>query len=769
MNSRLRILHLEDSRRDAELIHATLESEGLDFEVFHVKNKEEFETAITQNRFDVILSDFALPHYNGLTALDFARSRVPSVPFILLSGTVGEEVAVQSLKTGATDYILKQKPARLAQAIRRALEEAKERVRRQAVEEALRKSEERFQFASRATNDIIWDWDLETNDWWQNESFSKLFGYRSDEIEPKIHFWIDRLHPEDRERVLSGLHAVGRVDAVVWSDEYRFRRRDGTYADIFDRAYVIHNANGKAVRMIGAMMDISQRKQAEEKVREQAALLDKAQDAIHVRDLEGRICYWNKGATRVYGWTESEVLGKKAHELLARSDSSQMRQAIERVRERGEWVGEVQQLTKSGEAVEVESRWTLMRNGDGKPKCTLVIDTDITEKKRLEAQFLRAQRMESIGALAGGIAHDLNNILSPILMAADFLHEELAASGNHQMVDIIKTSAQRGSDMVKQILSFARGVSGEPTMLQVRHLVTDFGKLLKETFPRSIQIQTIFAKDLRLVKGDATQLHQVLMNLCVNARDAMPDGGSLKIEAANVVLKEKRTRMQQQPVSGPYVVLTVADTGHGIPPHLLDKIYDPFFTTKSIGKGTGLGLSTVLSIVKTHNGFMEVSSQVGKGTSFSVYLPAGPASEETVAEDKGVPPPMGHGEQVLVVDDECAVLEITRETLGLYNYQVLTATNGGEAVTLYLQHRGQIKAVITDMMMPIMDGKAMIQALQKIDPTVKVICVSGLSSRPNLTAAAALSVRASLKKPFSSEKLLTTLRSVIDGVEATTQ
>ncbi len=639
MKQPLRILHLEDSRQDAELIRGTIEGEGLACEITHVKNKDGFESAILTGAFDVILSDFALPHYNGLAALDFARSSIPSVPFILVSGTVGEEMAVQSLRTGATDYILKEKPARLVEAIRRALQEAGEKAKRRQAEEALRKSEERFQFAARATNDVIWDWDFKTNSFWRNEAFNKVFGYHSEELEPGVESWLTRIHPEDKERVLSGLHALDEGGEVVWSDEYRFRRRDGTYADVFDRGYVIHDSAGKPVRMIGAMMDTS-------------------------------------------------------------------------------------------------------------------------EKKKLEAQFLRAQRMESIGALAGGIAHDLNNILSPILIVADLLTE--SHPENREMLQLVKTSAQRGSDMVKQILSFARGVSGEHAVFQIKHLVADMGKLLQETFPRSIEIRTEFARDVPLVKGDATQVHQVLMNLCVNARDAMPNGGSLLIAASDVILTEKQTPMQQKPVSGPFVVLTVADTGDGIPPHLLDKIYEPFFTTKELGKGTGLGLSTVLSIIKSHNGFIEVISHVRQGTTFQVYLPATVAPETMAAPDKPRTLLSGQGETILVVDDEFAVLEITRETLSGHNYQVWTAKNGAEAIRVFRQRQHEIKVVITDMMMPVMDGTATIQALHQIDPCVKVICVSGLSSEPNLNDAARFNVQASLRKPYTPEKLLTTVRQVID-------
>ena len=640
MSTPLRILHLEDNRRDAELVRSILEEEGLDWEIVHVKNKEEFEAAITSNVFDVILSDFALPHYNGLTALDFARTKTPWVPFILVSGTIGEEMAVQSLRTGATDYILKQRPVRLIEAIRRAMEETKERLGRRQAEEALRKSEERFQFAARATNDVIWDWDLERNSFWRNETFNKVFGYRTEEIEPGVESWISRIHPDDKERILSGLHALGESSGEVWSDEYRFRRSDGTYAHVFDRGYVIHDATGKTVRMIGAMMDTS-------------------------------------------------------------------------------------------------------------------------EKKKLEAQFLRAQRMESIGALAGGVAHDLNNILAPILMVADLLQDELVTQGNREMLNIVRSSAQRGSEMVKQILSFARGVSGEHAVFQIKHLVGEVAKLLQETFPRSIQIKTDFGQDLNVIKGDATQLHQVMMNLCVNARDAMPEGGTLLIQVENMVLKERQTPMHQNPLSGPFVLLTVKDTGEGIPPGLLDKIYEPFFTTKGVGKGTGLGLSTVLGIVKTHNGFVEVSSEVGKGTSFRIYLPAS-AETETSSEQRATAPPTGHGERILVVDDESAVLQITRETLSLFNYQVWTARNGAEAVDIYHDHHSEIKAVITDMMMPIMDGKATILALRQINPHVRIICTSGISSKPSLGIATFPKVSASLEKPFTPERLLTTLRRVID-------
>jgi CheY-like chemotaxis protein len=317
--------------------------------------------------------------------------------------------------------------------------------------------------------------------------------------------------------------------------------------------------------------------------------------------------------------------------------------------------------------------------------------------------------------------------------------------------------------MVKQILSFARGVAGEPVMLQVKHLVDEIVKLAKETFPRSINIATKIGDDLRPIMGDATQLHQVLLNLCVNARDAMPEGGTISIEAENIILEGVKTPMQEQPLSGPHLQLRVSDTGCGIDPAVLDKIFEPFFTTKEDGKGTGLGLSTVLSIVKSHGGMLEVLSQVGRGTTFKICLPVAAATETERARRKPRPPPLGRGELVLLVEDEMAILEITKELLESFNYRVLTATDGVEAVTLYRQRKGEIQLVVTDLMMPIMDGPALIRALRQLDPKAKVIVVSGLGSTAQLADVNDLNVQAYLTKPYSTELLMTTLRNALNG------
>jgi PAS domain S-box-containing protein len=442
--------------------------------------------------------------------------------------------------------------------------------------------------------------------------------------------------------------------------------------------------------------EITERERAEEQLREQASLLDKAQDAIGVRDLEHHLIYWNKGAQHLYGWTAEEVIGKNADELLYKEESSLLIDAKKSVIENGEWIGELHQATKDGIEIIVESRWSLIRDNEGNPKSILIINTDITEKKKLESQLLRSQRMESIGTLAGGIAHDLNNVMTPMMLSVEVLKEKFKDEQSQKLLTILEKNSQRGANLIKQVMSFARGVEGVRIPLQVSQTISEIEDVIKETFPKSIEIRIDIQKDLHAISGDSTQLHQVLMNLCVNARDAMSDGGILSISTENFLIDENYARMNTEAKIGWYVVITVSDTGTGIPPKIVNRIFEPFFTTKEHGKGTGLGLSTSLGIVKSHDGFINVYSEVGKGTKFSVYLPAITTNKGQNAEDE---PGFlsGQGELVLIVDDEAPIREITRTTLEAYGYRVITAIDGAEAVVLYAQNKGEISVVLMDI------------------------------------------------------------------------
>jgi len=506
-------------------------------------------------------------------------------------------------------------------------------------------------------------------------------------------------------------------------------------------------------------IELAERKRAEQKVREQAALLNITTDAILVRNLSHQIVFWNKGAERLYGWLAAEAHGKKATELLYHNLPTNSEEIYQTVLDQGLWQGELHQSTKTGQEVIVESRWTLVRDLQGAPQAILMVNTDITQKKQLERQFLRAQRMESIGTLAGGIAHDLNNVLAPILMSVPLLEAQLRDPNDlksRQWLDIVESSARRGSNLVKQVLSFARGVEGEKTLLEIKHLIWEIREIAEETFPKSITFSTNLSRDLWLIHGDATQLHQILLNLCVNARDAMPRGGLLQISAQNLILGDQDVQLHIDAKVGPYVVITVSDTGIGIPEEMSDRIFDPFFTTKEIGKGTGLGLSTVLSITKNHQGFITFSSEVGMGTAFKVYLPAILESENLKTTETNLL--AGANQVVLVVDDEVSIRAITKTTLENHGYRALTASNGLEAISLYTQHQHEIQVVLIDLMMAGMDGPDVIRGLRTMSSGVKIIATSGLNLPDQL---AGMPVEEFLQKPFTTPELLATLYHVL--------
>ncbi|MDY6899270.1 MAG: PAS domain S-box protein [Cyanobacteriota bacterium] len=514
--------------------------------------------------------------------------------------------------------------------------------------------------------------------------------------------------------------------------------------------------------VVTSFSDITRRKEAEDKIAEQAQLLDITTDAILVKDLDETILYCNRSVEQIYGWTKAELIGKTANELLYQEISPELEEALSKVVEAGSWMGELHKVTKTGKNIIVASRWTLVRDEAGNPKSVLTVDTDITEKKQMENQFLRTQRLESLGTLASGIVHDLNNMLTPILAIAQLLPLKLNSQQDcSEMLTILENSAMQGADLVKQILTFARGNEGKRTVIQVKHLLKDVEQFAKRTFGKSIVIERNLPQDLLTVSADPTQIHQVLMNLVVNARDAMPNGGTITITAQNLYVDESYAKMNIEAKVGNYVVVTIDDTGTGIPPEVIERIFDPFFTTKQLGKGTGLGLSTVIGIVKNHGGFIQVSSKLGRGSQFKVYLPS--TQEMTIEAVQENAVQIGNSELILVVDDEAAIREIIKTTLESQNFKVLTGEDGIEAISTYAQNKKKISLVLIDMMMPEMGGATAISALQQLNPQVQIIAISGLASTESLAQAAGSGIQGFLAKPFTKSDLLNTISGVLQS------
>ncbi len=623
-------------------------------------------------------------------------------------------------------------------------------------EAQLRESEELFRLIADAIPHMLWLKRANLTTEYINRRGLQYNGITPDEIQTWD--WTQTVHPDDALR--SGQAWQETVSrGTAFECEYRLRRADGQYRWHLTRSLPLRDAAGEIVKWVGTCTDIHDQKLAEERIHEQAALLDEAQDAIHVKDLEGRITYWNKSAERLHGWTAAEALGRPALEFLY-ADQEQATVARAHLFQHGAWRGELIKKTKDGRELIVETRWTLVRAADGKPKSILAINTNITEKKQLESQLLRAQRMESIGTLAGGIAHDLNNVLTPVSVSLEIIRRYVTDPRDQSLLDLLETSVQRAADMVRQILSFARGVEGRRMLIAPKYVVREIERIARETFLQQIQVEVAYAHDSWAFLGDPTQIQQVLLNLCVNARDAMPGGGRLTIEAANAMVDDSYAGMNAEAKPGPYVVFSVCDTGMGIPREMHEKIFDPFFTTKEVGSGTGLGLATTAAIVKSHGGFIHLYSEVSRGAVFKVYLPAQPG-QVALEGTPTTPLPRGQGECIMVVDDETTIREVTRSTLERFGYQVILASDGAEALALYAQRRAEIAVVITDIMMPILDGVATIHALRRINPEVKVIAASGLMTETQNRAALDAGATEILEKPYTADAMLLGLNRVL--------
>lgn len=506
------------------------------------------------------------------------------------------------------------------------------------------------------------------------------------------------------------------------------------------------------VRVIDRVVaELGDRRRAASRIQELATLLDAVHDAVIVQRADGMITFWNHGAERLYGWTAREALGQDATELLLRQ-SERAQAVLKHVLAHGEWQGELKHRTKSGGDVAVKSRWTTIRGGAGGVESIVVINSDVTGTKMLETKFLRAQRMESVGMLVGGIAHDLSNVLAPILMSVDLLRTLAPTPQAQALIDAMSRSARHGEELVRHLLTFARGAEGQPVEVKPEPLLVEFANFMRPMLNGQTQLDLEVKTPLPVIRADTTQLKQVLMNLCINARDAMPDGGTIKITCTPVVVDVARARTIPEGHPGSYVMIAVEDQGTGIAPEILGRIFDPFFTTKDASHGTGLGLSTVRTIVKSHGGFVAVDSQPGSGSAFCIYLPV-----LTAAAAKPEPLAMP---TILLADDE----EMVRNTIALLlkadGYHVYSAENGEEAFKLFRQRQGEIDLVVTDLKMAGMDGFTLIKAVREEKPDLPVIALTGMANAEHEAAVRAVGARL-LAKPMTRSALSKAVSSAL--------
>ncbi len=627
--------------------------------------------------------------------------------------------------------------------------------------EALKTSEERYQTLAEILPIGIFRSDTEGRGVYVNNKLCEITGITK--AEAYSDGWIERLHPDDREYISSRWTEAVRTRRE-FKEEYRFINRKGETVWVIAEAQEEKGIQGELKGYVGTLTDITDRKFSEEKILFQASLLEQVRNSVIAADLEGRIIYWNKYAEELYQWKDEEVRGMHITDVVVPEGSGEkVRDIMKSAADPGHWEGDLTAKRKDGTTFPVYLVLSVIKDERGKVIGCVGVGTDITEKKMLEGRLLRAQRLESIGTLAGGIAHDLNNILQPILLSVQLLKPGISGKKYERVLNVVESSAERGADLIRQVLSFARGVESSKQTLNIKYLISDVLKIMKETFPKSIMIKTYSDKEIRNIKGDFTQLHQVLLNICVNARDSMPDGGELVISTRNMRTDEYGTSTYYGIEPGEYVEITISDTGSGISPDVMDKIFDPFFTTKGVDKGTGLGLSTAYGIIKEHGGHIHAESEAGRGSKFLVYLPAIPTKarqESRAYEDVNLAAVTGG--TVLIVDDEPAVLDITRAILEEFGYKVLTANNGHEALDVIADRKKIIDVAIVDMMMPVIGGKTVIRSLKKKRPSLKIISASGYQKEHELVNMEENPPDAFLHKPYSAETLLRTLDEVLN-------
>jgi PAS domain S-box-containing protein len=558
--------------------------------------------------------------------------------------------------------------------------------------------------------------------------------------------------------------------------ECQFRKRDGTEIWVSLNTRRVAGPDGRTLYYEGFIEDITERRRAEKGLREAEELyrgiFEGAAEGIFRTAPSGRPLTANPTMARMLGYDSPAQLMAEIADTgsLIWPNASDRAHLVEALETRGELRNyECQLRRRDGTFI-----WALMSarrvtGPDGRAVCFEGFISDITEKKRMEEQFLRVQRLESIGMLAAGIAHDLNNVLAPIGMAVPLLRNSRSEPAELRVLRTLESSAERGSSLVRQILGFAHGVSGAPQLVQMKHLLRDITEMIVETFPKSVVLDELIPRDLWPVVANPTQIHQVLLNLCVNARDAMPQGGRLRLTAENVSLDAEQAAAIGGARPGAWVMLHVEDSGTGIAAEVLPRIWEPFFTTKGAGKGTGLGLPTVRGIVETHGGFMTVESELGRGTVFRVYLPAAESAVTAAPGAAASTATKGHGETILFADDERAIREIVEPTLNYGGYKVVLAEDGAQATEIFRAQPDRFALVVTDLDMPVVDGATFARNVRSLRPAMKVLALSGLEKRAGDVKWEDFADEF-LQKPFAADELLAAVERLLPAAsDATNQ
>jgi len=758
MKEQLRILIVDDSPEDTALLTRWLQQEFSPVVHERVQNARDMRDALARESWQLVISDYFMPHFSGLSALQVLQHSGRDLPLIMISGQGGEDLAVEAMRAGAADFLVKGNLSRLIPAVRRELKEAVERRERRVAEEALRATEARFQ--SLVEQSLVGIFMLRQDRFsYVNPKFAQIFGYRQDELIDRKGL-LDLVAADDQMGVM--LHFLRPLNQKTQSAHLFFRGRR------MDQQLIELEAHGTRTRhngdeaIIGTLLDITDRKRAEEQLSKLSAAVEQSPVAVVITDAKGNIEYVNPKFTEFTGYGEAEVLGQNPRILKSGEMSDAFyRQMWHTISTGNDWHGEFHNRKKSGELYWESASISAVKNGEGRITHFVGVKEEVTERKREVDRVRQAQKMEAIGQLAGGVAHDFNNLLTIINGYSTLLVKELTAGTlMYREAEQILRAGERAADLTRQLLSFSRRQIVEPRILNINDQVRSVEKMLRRLIGEHIELVTALSDDLGLVKLDPGQVEQVIMNLVVNARDASETGGLITIETGNSELDKAFALSHPGAYPGRYVRLAVKDRGFGMSDEVKRRLFEPFFTTKEMGRGTGLGLATVYGIVKQGGGYIEVISQPEQGATFNIYFPR--VFEDPQEVDEGSADDDLDGDQtILVVEDEPGVLHLVVQTLQQRGFTVLETTDPLQGVTIFEENADDIDLLLTDVVMPFMSGPKLASLLQEKNPQLKVLFMSGHTDDKIGFEKVLEQGAPFLPKPFGSDGLIAKVKQTL--------
>ena len=766
--ARLRIVYLEDDESAFELVRALLSADDIVGDLVHAIDEESYREALSPVAPDAILADYNLPTIDGMTALEIRGQLCPDVPFIFVSGALGEAMAIDLLKAGVTDFVLKDALPRLVPSIRRCLAEAKEHKERIEAEGSLRESEARFRRLAENAPDVIFRFRLDAMPGrcdFISSAVERLTGYTSAEFYARPLLAVEMVHPEDRAVILA---LIRRGEMPPAAAEMRWIARDGRTIVTEQRFVEVHDATGRLVAVEGIARDITERKRIEEQVTLLSRAIAESPVGVDITDAEGRLVFVSDPLCKMSGYHREELIGQDLSIFYFPDQASGLRDDMRAQLLKGvSWQGERVCRRKNGEKYIVRASMTPLRDANGKFRHCIAVKEDVTawkeeqeSRRSLETKLFQAQKMETIGTLAGGIAHDFNNILTGILGFTELASSSLPADNSTKaLLDEVRKAGLRARDLVAQILTFSRQRETRHVPIDLARSVGEALKFLRASLPATITIERRLKSGS--VNADPTQIHQIVLNLCTNAVHAMRDSpGSLFVAVDPVEVDEALAASMPRVIPGKYLCLSVRDTGHGMSEDTLRRVFDPFFTTKQPGEGTGLGLAVVQGIVSAHGGGIRVESTAGVGSTFRIYLPATSKAEKNAVP--AIPAAPGRGEHVLVVDDETSVGSFTGVCLEQQNYRVIVFDDPRRALAAVRANPHTFEALVTDLTMPGLTGLDLVREVREAGARVPAVIMTG--ARASLPDDLVSSLRdvALLEKPFTGVDLSRALRCLLD-------